>query len=295
MIPKDVISKIRRIQITTTRKVTDVFAGQYQSVFKGVGMEFDEVRQYMPGDEIRSIDWNVTARMGHPYVKKFVEERELTIMILLDVSMSCRFGTAGRIKSELAAELCSVIAFSAIQNNDKVGMLTFTDRVEKFVPPRKGVRHVLRVVREAIYNTPEGTGTDINNILEYLNRVSTRRTITFLVSDFFAPDFKKTLSITNKRHDVIAVTITDPAELTLPKAGIVKLHDAETGTPFEVDTSNPSLRKAYEERSGEFMSKRTEVFRSTGVDSIDIRTNLSYVEPLIRFFKMRERRLRGGR
>ena len=295
MIPKEVISKIRRIQITTTRKVTDVFAGQYQSVFKGVGMEFDEVRQYMPGDEIRSIDWNVTARMGHPYVKKFVEERELTIMILLDVSMSCRFGTIGRVKSELAAELCSVIAFSAIQNNDKVGMLTFTDRVEKFVPPRKGVRHVLRVVREAIYNTPEGTGTDINEVLEYLNRVSTRRTITFLVSDFFAPDFKKTLSITNKRHDVIAVTITDPAEIALPKAGIVKLHDAETGDPFEVDTSDPALRKAYEQRAADLVSKRTGVFRSTGVDNIDILTNLSYVEPLIRFFKMRERRLRGGR
>ena len=295
MIPKEVISKIRRIQITTTRKVTDVFAGQYQSVFKGVGMEFDEVRQYMPGDEIRSIDWNVTARMGHPYVKKFVEERELTIMILLDVSMSCRFGTVGRVKSELAAELCSVIAFSAIQNNDKVGMLTFTDRVEKFVPPRKGVRHVLRVVREAIYNTPEGTGTDINEVLEYLNRVSTRRTITFLVSDFFAPDFKKTLSITNKRHDVIAVTITDPAEIALPKAGIVKLHDAETGAPFEVDTSDPALRKAYEQRAADLVSKRTGVFRSTGVDNIDILTNLSYVEPLIRFFKMRERRLRGGR
>ena len=291
MIPKEIIRKIRRIQITTTRKVTDVFAGQYQSVFKGVGMEFDEVRAYLPGDEIRSIDWNVTARMGHPYVKKFVEERELTIMILLDVSMSCRFGTVGREKSELAAELCSVIAFSAIQNNDKVGMLTFTDRVEKFIPPRKGVRHVLRVVREALYNKPRGKGTDIVNILEHLNRVTTRRTITFVISDFFAPDFKKTLSITNKRHDVIAVTISDPAELALPEAGILKLHDAETGEPYIVDSSDPAVREAYRKKAWAMAAGRENLFRSVNVDSIDIRTDRSYVEPLIRFFRTRERRL----
>ncbi|MFC1480535.1 DUF58 domain-containing protein [Candidatus Omnitrophota bacterium] len=291
MIPKEVIRKIRRIQITTSRKVTDVFAGQYQSVFKGVGMEFDEVREYLPGDEIRSIDWNVTARMGHPYVKKFVEERELTIMILLDVSMSCRFGTAGRIKSELAAELCSVIAFSAIQNNDKVGMITFTDRVEKFVPPRKGIRHVLRVIREAIYNSPQNTGTDVNHVLEHLNMVTRRRTITFVISDFFAPDFKKTLSITNKRHDVIAIDIIDPAELELPEAGIVKLHDAETGAPYTVDTSNAKARKLYKANAARRVDQRRRLFRSVNVDNIDIRTDQSYVEPLIRFFRMRERRL----
>jgi len=291
MIPKEVIRKIRRIQITTSRKVTDIFAGQYQSVFKGMGMEFDEVREYMPGDEIRSIDWNVTARMGHPFIKKFVEERELTIMILLDVSMSCRFGTAGRIKSDLAAELCSVIAFSAIQNNDKVGMLTFTDRVEKYIPPRKGVRHVLRVIREAIYNKPQGARTDINNILEHLNRVATRQTITFLVSDFLAADYKKTLSITNKRHDVIAVTVTDPAELVLPKAGMVKMHDAETGRPVVIDTSDPKIRALYEERAEKLIGGRQELFKSVNVDSVDIRTDRSYVEPLIRFFRMRERRM----
>ena len=294
MIPKEVIRKIRRIQITTSRKVTDVFAGQYQSVFKGVGMEFDEVRQYMPGDEIRSIDWNVTARMGHPYIKKFVEERELTIMILLDVSMSCRFGTVGRIKSDLAAELCSVIAFSAIQNNDRVGMLTFTDLVEKFIPPRKGVRHVLRVIREALHNTPQGTKTDIRNVLERLNRVTTRRTITFVVSDFFASDFKKVLSMTNKRHDVIAVTITDPAELELPETGIVKLHDAETGVPYVIDTSDLEVRDLYKKRAEDMIAQRDELFRSVNVDSIDIRTNESYVDPLIRFFRMRERRLVRG-
>jgi len=291
MIPKDVIKKLRRMQITTTRKVTDVFAGQYQSVFKGAGMEFDEVREYNPGDEIRSIDWNVTARMGHPFVKKFVEERELTIMFLLDVSMSCRYGTKNRLKSDLAAEICSILAFTAIKNNDKVGMLTFTDRVEKFIPARKGVKHVMRVVREALYNEPVGNGTDINGILEYLNRVTKRRTITFVISDFMAPDFKKTLAVTNKRHDIIAITIADPSELKLPNAGIVKMHDAETMMPYEVDTSHPSVRRDYMRRSAKFFHLRDKLFRSVNVDGIVFRTDRSYMEPLMRFFRMRERRL----
>jgi len=291
MIPKEIIRKIRRIQITTSRKVTNVFAGQYQSVFKGVGMEFHEVREYLPGDEIRSIDWNVTARMGHPYVKKFVEERELTIMILLDVSMSCRFGTRNRIKSDLAAEFCSVIAFSAIKNNDKVGMLTFTDQVEKFIPPRKGAKHVLRVIREALYNRPRGRMTDINNVLEHLNRVTRRRTITFVVSDFIAPDFKKILSVTNKRHDVIAVSVIDPAEIELPNAGLIKIHDAETGMPFMIDTSGAATRRHYKLQSEKKVRQREKLFRSVNVDKIDIRTDESYVEPLIRFFRIRERRL----
>ncbi|MGB3057787.1 MAG: DUF58 domain-containing protein [Candidatus Omnitrophota bacterium] len=291
MIPKEIIRKIRRIQITTSRKVTDVFAGQYQSVFKGLGIEFDEVREYFPGDDIRSIDWNVTARTGHPYVKKFVEERQLTIMILLDVSLSCRFGTVNSTKSDIAAEICSIIAFSAIQNSDKVGMLTFTDRVEKFIPPRKGVRHVLRVIREALYNTPSGRKTDINCALEHLNRVTSRRTITFIISDFLTADFKKMLSITNKRHDVIAVTIKDPAELKLPDAGMVKMHDAETGQPFIVDTSDPVVRRSYEAHSKFLENRRKELFQSTKVDSIGIRTDRSYIEPLVQFFKMREKRL----
>ena len=259
-------------------------------MFKGAGIEFDEVREYFPGDDIRSIDWNVTARTGFPHVKKFVEERQLTIMILLDVSLSCRFGTVNSIKSDLAAELCSIIAFSAIQNDDKVGMLTFTDRVEKFIPPRKGLKHVLRVIREALYNKPAGYKTDLNNVLEHLNRVTKRRTITFIISDFFATDFKKTLAITNKRHDVIAVTITDPAELRLPDAGIAKLHDAETGEPYIVDTSDPAVRKAYEERCERLVDERKELFHSAKVDNIDIMTDCSYIEPLIQFFKMRERR-----
>jgi uncharacterized protein (DUF58 family) len=196
------------------------------------------------------------------------------------------------VKSELAAELCSVIAFSAIQNNDKVGMLTFTDRVEKFIPPRKGMRHVLRVIREALYNKPQGAGTDIKDVLENLNRVTTRSTITFVISDFFAPEFRKTLSITNKRHDVIAVTITDPSEIELPDAGIIKLHDAETGEPYVIDSSDARIRKAYAEKAHAMMEERKALFRSTGVDNIDLRTDQSYVEPLIRFFRMRERRLK---
>ncbi len=290
MLSKEIINKIRRIQITTSRKVTDVFAGQYQSVFKGVGMEFDEVREYNPGDEIRSIDWNVTARMGHPFVKKFVEERELTIMLLLDVSMSCKFGTVNRVKSDLAAEFCSVMAFSAIKNNDKVGMLAFTGEIEKYIPPRKGIRHVLYVIREALQNEPKGSGTDINNVLEYLNLVTKRKTITFLVSDFIAPDFKKMLSVTNKRHDLIGVTISDPSEIELPNAGIVMMHDAETGEPYVVDTSDKKARNEYRSRSEEIIKKRDELFNSAGIDRIDIRTDMSYVEPLIRFFKTRTRR-----
>lgn len=291
MIPKELIRKIRRIQITTSRKVTDVFAGQYKSIFKGSGIEFDEVREYLPGDEIRSIDWNVTARMGHPFIKKYVEERELTIMILLDVSMSCRFGTRSRLKSDLAAEFCSVIAFSAIKNNDNVGMMTFTDRVEKFIPPRKGPRHVLHVIREALYNEPKGEKTDINNALERLNQVTKRSTITFIVSDFIADDFKKMLSVTNKRHDVIAVTIKDPGELELPDTGIVKIHDAETGEPYVIDTSQRKAREFFARNSAQKAAKLSKLFRSVNVDNIEVRTNESYVEPLRRFFKMRGRRL----
>ena len=291
MIPKDVIKKIKRIQITTNRKVTDLFAGQYQSVFKGMGMEFDEVREYNPGDEIRSIDWNVTARMGHPFIKKFVEERELTIMLLLDVSMSCRYGTVNRMKSDIAAEICSILAFSAIKNSDKVGMITFTDHVEKYIPPRKGTKHVLRVIREALYNQPEGIRTDINNILQYLNRVTSRRTITFIISDFYCENFKKMLSVTNKRHDVISVSVNDPSEKILPDAGLVKIHDAETGSEKIVDMSNSIVKKAFEKHSIEMSEKNKNIFKSVNVDNIDIQTDRSYEAPLMRFFKMRERRI----
>jgi len=292
MINKETLKKIRRIQITTSRMVTDVFAGQYKSIFKGKGMEFDEVREYQPGDEIRSIDWNVTARMGHPYVKKFVEERELNIMLLLDKSGSSYFGTSTQLKSSLAAEICSVLAFSAIQNNDKIGLIVFTDRIEKFVPPRKGRKHVLRVIREALYFKPGGKGTDIAGAIRYLNRVTKRRTVAFVISDFYAPDYKIPLSIANKRHDIIAVTITDPLELELPDVGMVKLEDAETGSVFSVDTSKFHVRKSYRADSLRRFDQRKTLFRSVGVDNIDIRTNVPYFTTLLKFFKMRERRLR---
>jgi len=292
MIPKDILKKIRRIEITTSRMVTDVFAGQYKSVFKGRGMEFDEVREYLPGDEIRAIDWNVTARMGHPYVKQFVEERELTIMLLIDKSPSSYFGTSNELKSRLAAEVTSTLAFSAIKNNDKVGLIVFTDRVEKFIPPRKGSRHVLRVIREALYYKPEGRGTDINEAVSYLNRVTKRKTVAFLISDFYAPDYRKSMLVANKRHDLVAVTITDPRELEIPNVDILELKDPETGEEFLIDTSLAAVRKSYAQRAKRIFADRERLFRSIDVDSIDIRTDRPYFDTLYRFFKMRERRLR---
>ena len=292
MIPKDILRQIRRIQITTSRMVTDVFAGQYHSVFKGKGMEFYEVREYLPGDEIRSIDWNVTARAGHPFVKKFIEERELTVMLLLDMSASSYFGTAQQLKMQLAAQLCSVLAFSAIKNNDKVGFIAFTDRIEKFIPPRKGLRHVLRVIREALYFKPQGTGTDIAGALDYLNRVTTRKTVTFIISDFFAPDFKKKLIVANKRHDVVAVTVTDPRELELPDAGLVKLFDPEKKRDFILDTSDRNLRLEYARRNQARIKERDSLFASARVDTIDVRTDRPFSRSLLKFFRSRERRRR---
>jgi uncharacterized protein (DUF58 family) len=290
MIPKEVLKNIRRIQITTSRVVSDVFAGQYQSVFKGKGMEFDEVREYQPGDEIRSIDWNVTARTGHAYVKKFVEERELTVMLLLDMSPSCFFGTVNSLKSQLAAEISSLLAFSAITNNDKVGFLAFTDRIEKFIPPRKGLRHVLRVVREALYLKPKGRATDINAALEYLNRVTTRKCVVFIISDFYAPDFKKMLAVANKRHDIVALTISDPREISLPDVGIVHLEDPETGKDFFIDTSDSQFRKEYSQNAQRRLQERKALFNSVKVDTIGLSTDLPYVKSLFAFFRAREKR-----
>ncbi|MDP2928923.1 MAG: DUF58 domain-containing protein [Candidatus Omnitrophota bacterium] len=291
MLPKEVLRKIRRIEITTSRLVTDFLSGQYESVFKGRGIEFDEVREYQPGDEIRTIDWNVTARMGHPFVKKFVEERQLTVMILLDASSSSSFGTTKRFKKELAAEVSAVLAFAAIQNNDRVGLIIFTDRIEKFVPPRKGLHHVLRVVREALYFSPKGKGTDIGGALRYLDSVISRRAVTFVISDFFAKDFKKPLSIANKKHDVVAITITDPREVKLPNAGIVELTDAETGKAYVIDTSSEKVRDRYAKNAAEIYARRAKLFGSVGVDHIDISTGKSYIEEFIKFFRMRKKRM----
>ena len=292
MIPKEVLEQIRRIQITTSRMVTNVFCGQYQSVFKGRGMEFDEVREYQAGDEIRSIDWNVTARMGHPYIKKFMEERELTVMLLLDLSGSTYFGTVNKLKRQIAAEICSVLAFSAIRNNDKVGLIVFTDKIEKFVPPRKGTRHVLRIIREALYFTPKGRKTNIPQALEYLNKVCRRTTVTFIVSDFYAEGFERPLSIANKRHDLVSITITDPKELDLPGIGIAVFNDPETGGEFSLDTSNEALRREFRQNALKIIQERKKIFDRLGVDSLDIRCDIPYNRALFKFFRMRERRLR---
>ena len=291
MIPKEILRTIRRIQITTSRMVTDVFAGHYHSVFKGRGMEFDEVREYQPGDDIRSIDWNVTARTGQPFIKKFVEERELTVMLLLDMSGSSYFGTVNQLKSRLGAELCALLAMSAVRNNDKAGLIAFTDRIEKFAPPAKGQAHVLRILREAIYHEPEGKGTDIPAALEYLNRVTNRRTVAFLISDFHADDYKRPLSIANKRHDLAAMSITDPREMDLPDIGIINLEDVETGKGFLVDTSSRAVRDDYHRNAERIFDERQRLFRSINVDHIDIRTDIPYTRELYRFFRMRERRV----
>jgi uncharacterized protein (DUF58 family) len=291
MIPKEILRKVQRIQITTRHMVTDVFAGEYESVFKGRGMEFDEVREYQPGDEIRTIDWNVTARMGHPYVKRFVEERELTVMLVVDASSSGKFGTVKQLKNELAAEICAVLAFAAIKNNDKVGLIIFTDRIEKFVPPKKGTTHVLRAIRELLYFQPQHRETNIAVALEYLRKVTTRRTVTFLVSDFMSAGYEKPLRIANKRHDIIAITITDPRELELPQIGFVELQDAETGEILLIDTTDANTRKAFNVLNTRQLRDREELFRSMEVDAIDVRTDRPYVEPIMHFFRMRERRL----
>ncbi len=292
MIPKEVLQQIRRIQITTSRMVTDVFSGQYQSVFKGRGMEFDEVREYQVGDEIRSIDWNVTARMGHPYIKKFMEERELTVMLLLDLSASSYFGTVSKLKRQIAAEICSVLALSAIRNNDKVGLIIFTDKIEKFVPPKKGISHVLRIIREALYFNPQGRKTDIPAALEYLNKVCKRSTVTFIVSDFYDTNFEKPLSIANKRHDLVSITITDPKELDLPNIGMAQFDDPETGKTFNLDTSNEALRRNFRENALKITGERKKTFDRLGVDNVDIRCDIPYNRTLFKFFRMRERRLR---
>ena len=291
MIPKDVLKKIRRIQITTSRMVTDVFAGHYHSVFKGQGMEFEEVREYQPGDDIRSIDWNVTARWGRPFIKKFMEERELTIMLLLDMSGSTYFGSVNKLKRQLSAELCSLLAMSAIKNNDKVGLIAFTDRIEKFLPPRKGLSHVLRIIREALYFEPDGKATDIPGALEYLRRVTNRSTVTFILSDFYDDDYKKPLSVAGKRHDIVALSITDPRETELPDIGIISLEDPETGKNFLLDTSHSSVRRDYRVNSLKLLGERQQLFRSINIDHIEIRTDVPYAQELYKFFRMRERRI----
>ena len=291
MIPSEVMAHIQRIQIKTSRMVNDILAGQYESVFKGQGMEFSEVRAYVPGDDVRNIDWNVTAREGEPYVKLLTEERELTVMLLVDASASGRFGSVQRFKNELAAELCAVLAFSAIKNNDKVGLLLFTDAVELYVPPKKGRFHVLRVIREVLYFEPKGTGTNIPEALHFLNGVVKRRAVGFMVSDFMADDYETPLRIANKRHDLIAIAVSDPREETLPAVGLIAVRDAETGRETIVNTDDHEVRKRYAAEAIKRARQRDETLRRTGVDAMHVSTDRSYVQEIYRFFRMRERRM----
>jgi uncharacterized protein (DUF58 family) len=321
MIPREILKKIRQIEIRTNRLVSETLAGQYHSVFKGQGMNFDEVREYQPGDEVRSIDWNVTARMNHPFVKKFVEERELTLMLVVDVSGSGLFGSGGQSKRELAAEIASVLAFSAIRNNDKVGLILFSDEIEKFIPPRKGRRHVLRVIREVLFFQAQRRGTDLNRALEFLMRVTTHRAIAVVISDFIGSaataaqgsragerrprgqmmlleslaqaSFSK-LRQANRRHDVVAVQVTDRYELELPDLGRLILNDAETGEVVEINTGDPRKRTAFAERQLRAQAEAGKVFRSAGIDAIQLRTDRPYAVELARFFETRERRRARG-
>ena len=299
MIPREILRKVRRIEIRTRRVVTEQLAGTYHSVFKGRGMEFSEVREYQLGDDVRTIDWNVTARMGRPYVKRFVEERELTIILVVDASGSLDFGTGPQLKREIAAEICAVLAFAAIRNNDRVGLITFTDDIERHIPPRKGRTQGLIVIRDVLYYAPHGRGTNIGRALQFLHRVLRKRAVVFIVSDFrpcLPPeatlDFETPLRLVARRHDVIAVCLTDPRERSLPPVGLLSLEDAETGAQLLVDSSDPRVRASFERREEAFEERRTELLRSAGVDAIEIDCRASYVAPLVRFFAERARRMR---
>ena len=288
---KELLKKVRRIQITTKHAVNDVFAGQYHSTFKGRGMEFDEVREYVPGDDIRSIDWNVTARTGSPHIKKFVEEREMTVMLVVDVSASNLFGSGSQMKRDLAAEVAAVLAFSAIRNNDRIGLILFSEEVEKYIPPKKGTRHVLRLVREMLSHEPQGKGTNVVPALDYLNHVSTRKNVTFLISDFmFSDDFQRVLKTTARRHDLISVIIGDRNETVLPDIGLVQWHDAETGETVVIDTSSRRVREALALEQTQRAGAIDELHRKVGIDTIRLYSGESYDREFIKFFRQRAQR-----
>lgn len=290
MIPREILKKVRRIEIRTRGLVNDLFSGEYHSVFKGRGMSFSEVREYVPGDDIRLIDWNVTARTGDPFVKIFEEERELSVILMVDMSASGQFGTASKLKTELAAELAAVLGFSAIKNNDKVGVIFFTDEVEKYIPPKKGKSHILRVIREILYFTPEQKGTSLGSALDFLLHTAKRRSVVFLISDFMNEGFWKSLKVANRKHDVIGVQIHDPAEENIPDIGMVKVKDPETNDEFWVDTGSASDRKAIRELREMNKAEFMDACKKSRFDIIPISTNEDYVEPLMNYFRMREKR-----
>ncbi len=289
-IPLEVLQKVQRLEIQMKHLVNEIFSGEYHSVFKGRGMEFAEVREYTPGDDIRSIDWNVTARTGSPYIKKFAEERELTVMLAVDLSGSGVFGSGMQLKRDLATEVCSILAFSAVRNNDKVGCVLFTDDVELFVPPLKGRQHALRVIRELLFFQPVGRGTDVGMALEFLAQVLKRKAVVFLVSDFLDPGFETPLAVVSRRHDVVPITITDAREEQLPDVDLVELVDAETGQRLLVDTGSADLRARFERRARLVRAWRERDFRRHALDSIDLHTDASYVLPLMAYFRKRARR-----
>lgn len=292
MLPKEIIKRIRRIEITTKKLVNDVFAGEYHSTFRGQGMEFEEVREYRPGDDIRLIDWNVTARTGVPFVKKFREERELSVMLLVDASSSGQFGTRTQLKEEMAAEICGLLAFSAIRNNDKVGMIIFTSDVERFIAPRKGRAHVLRLIREILYFQPTGRSTNISAALEFLNRVVKRKSVVFLVSDFLNSGYAKDLMIANRKHDLIAIRISDEREAKMDNLGLIDFEDAETGEIITIDTADWLFRRDFSEKAQVLSAELERAFRRMNIDFIQLTTGNDYIKPLTAFFKNRERRFR---
>jgi uncharacterized protein (DUF58 family) len=293
MLPREVLRQIRRLQLKARRAVEDLLGGEYHSVFKGTGISFEEVREYQPGDDVRAIDWNVTARMGHPYIKRYVEERELTVVLAVDCSGSNQFGTRYQQKREVAAELAAVLAFSAISNNDRVGLVQFTDRVEHFVPPRKGSRHVLRLIRDVLFYEPKHKGTALRDALDFLNRVLRRRTIIFFLSDFFDRDYESAFKRTGRRHDLIAVRLSDPGEEELPAVGLLEVEDAETGRHLLVDTSSRQVRDEFRGRAEGRRAALRQLARAGGVDLIEVSTDGSHLDALIHFFRQRERRLKG--
>jgi uncharacterized protein (DUF58 family) len=288
----EVLRQVKLLELQTRGLVNSLFTGEYRSVFKGQGMEFAEVREYQAGDEVRSIDWNVTARMGRPFVKRYIEERELTVMLAVDLSGSERFGTRGRFKSELASELAAVLAMSAIRNNDRVGTVLFTDRIEHVVPPRKGRRHALRLMRDLLVFEPTGARTDLPAALEFTGKMLSHKSIIFVVSDFQAADIEHPLKLLAQRHDVVAVTVDDPSEQTLPDIGLARFVDPETGTTLDVDTSDADVRAQFAAAVEEELTSRRRLLRRLAIDEIPVHTDGSVVEPLIRFFRARETRAR---
>ncbi len=294
-ISPEILKQVKRVELKTRGLVDALFSGEYRSVFKGQGMEFAEVREYSPGDEVRTIDWNVTARMNRPFVKRYIEERELTIVLALDISGSESFGTVARFKSDMMTEFAAIIAMAAIRNNDRVGLIFFTDRVEHVVPPRKGKRHVLRIVRDLLAFEPSGTHTDLRPALEYMQRTLRQHTIVFLVSDFQAEGYEHALKVLGRKHDIVAVTLNDPAEQSLPSVGLARMRDPESGEFLEIDTSDRRVRAAYAEHIGAELAARRRVLRRSGVDEIELVTDGSVIEPLLKFFRVRETRGRSRR